>query len=50
MRNFYLTYNVKISATPLRKFTLSWSHYLLLMRIQNPDERSFYEIEAAENQ
>ena len=27
-------------------FTLSWSHYLILMRIQNPAERSFYEIEA----
>ena len=27
------------------KFTLSWSHYLVLMRIENPDERSFYEIE-----
>lgn len=28
-------------------FCLSWSHYLQLMRIENPDERSFYEIEAA---
>lgn len=28
-------------------FTLSWSHYLQLMRIRNPDERRFYEIEAA---
>ena len=27
-------------------FTLSWSHYLVLMRIKNPDERRFYEIEA----
>ena len=27
-------------------FTLSWSHYLILMRIENPAERSFYEIEA----
>jgi len=26
-------------------FSLSWSHYLILMRIDNPDERSFYEIE-----
>lgn len=26
--------------------TLSWSHYLVLMRIENPAERSFYEIEA----
>lgn len=29
------------------KFTLSWSHYLFLMRISNPQERKFYEIEAA---
>ncbi len=29
----------------IRKFTLSWSHYLILMRIENPDARSFYEIE-----
>ncbi|OWV17550.1 Predicted nuclease of restriction endonuclease-like (RecB) superfamily, DUF1016 family [Fibrobacter sp. UWB16] len=28
------------------KFTLSWSHYLVLMRIKNDDERRFYEIEA----
>ncbi|MBO5233679.1 MAG: DUF1016 family protein [Prevotella sp.] len=27
------------------RFSLSWSHYLILMRIENPDERSFYEIE-----
>ncbi len=27
-------------------FALSWSHYVLLMTIKNPDERSFYEIEA----
>ena len=30
-------------------FRLSWSHYLVLMRIDNPDERRFYEIEAVEN-
>ncbi len=30
---------------PNPKFTLSWSHYLVLMRIEDPDERSFYEIE-----
>ena len=28
-------------------FTLSWSHYVFLLGIRNPDERSFYEIEAA---
>ena len=30
----------------LPDFTLSWSHYLVLMRIKNADERRFYEIEA----
>jgi len=28
---------------------LSWSHYLQLMRIENADERNFYEIEAAKS-
>lgn len=42
------------SATPLRislgvDYSLSWSHYLFLMGIDNPDERRFYEIEASEN-
>ena len=32
-----------------RKFFLSWSHYLKLMRITNIDERHFYEIEAVKN-
>ena len=27
-------------------FTLTWTHYLILMRIKNEDERKFYEIEA----
>lgn len=39
----------EISATVSRKFILSWSHYLKLMRIKNPDERSFYEIECVNN-
>lgn len=30
-------------------FTLSWSHYLQLMRIRNLDERRFYEIEATKS-
>lgn len=30
-------------------FTLSWSHYLQLMRIKNLDERRFYEIEATKS-
>ena len=32
-----------------RRFYLSWSHYLKLMRISNIDERHFYEIESAKN-
>jgi predicted nuclease of restriction endonuclease-like (RecB) superfamily len=39
----------QILQTPSAKsvpFTLSWSHYVLLMTIKDPDERSFYEIEA----
>lgn len=45
-----------ISATVLRKlekeisFSLSWSHYLILMRIENAEARSFYEIECAQQQ
>ena len=31
-------------------FVLSWSHYLILMRVTNEDERHFYEIEAAKQQ
>ena len=62
MRQFYLTYaNDQIGQTlsdqfePLpavstgRKFYLSWSHYLKLMRIDNIDERHFYEIESVKN-
>ena len=32
-----------------RKFYLSQSHYLKLMRIDNVDERHFYEIESLKN-
>lgn len=28
-------------------FTLSWTHYVLLLTVKDPDERRFYEIEAA---
>jgi predicted nuclease of restriction endonuclease-like (RecB) superfamily len=51
MRYFYKTYSKTNSSTVLTNsyFTLSWSHYLKLMRIDNPEERRFYEIEAKEN-
>lgn len=45
MRNFYLIYQKQ--QTPSVKFELSWSHYLKLMRIDDKNERSFYEIESA---
>lgn len=32
----------------LPQFTLGWSHYVFLMGIKNEDERSFYEIEATQ--
>ena len=38
---------IRISQTLSAKFPLSWSHYLFLMGISNPDERRFYELEAA---
>jgi predicted nuclease of restriction endonuclease-like (RecB) superfamily len=39
-----------LSAQFTPSFTLSWSHYLFLMNIDNRDERRFYEIESRENQ
>ena len=62
MRKFYMVYSgdqLDESVLPQsrvlpavrtgRKFYLSWSHYIKLMRISNADERHFYEIEAARN-
>ena len=62
MRKFYTVYShdtigetvfpqsEKLPSTETgRKFYLSWSHYLKLMRIDNVDERHFYEIEASRN-
>lgn len=61
MRSFYLVYSQKLQTvskqsqkeiiqTVSKEFVLSWSHYLILMRIENPQERSFYEIECARQQ
>lgn len=47
MRTFYLTYSK--GQTVSDEFRLSWSHYLMLMRIDNVQERNFYEIETAQN-
>lgn len=35
------------AADQIQKFVLSWNHYQILMRIDNPQERKFYEIECA---
>lgn len=41
---------IKILSKKLTKeFQLSWSHYLILMRIENISARNFYEIEAIQN-
>lgn len=47
MKTFYDVY--KIRQTLSDEFNLSWSHYLILMRISNLEERQFYEIEAFNN-
>ncbi len=36
----------KSSVKSSKPFTISWSHYVELLSIKDPDERSFYEIEA----
>lgn len=60
MRTFYMVYSqdqigqtvsdqfTHLPKTPEgRVFPLSWSHYIKLMRIENVDERHFYETESA---
>ncbi|OHD97480.1 MAG: hypothetical protein A3E21_01800 [Sulfurimonas sp. RIFCSPHIGHO2_12_FULL_36_9] len=47
MRRFYLAYPK--SETASHQFKLSYSHYIFLTRIANEDERTFYEIESAQN-
>jgi len=42
--------NRHVNINELYPFNLSWSHYLVLMRIKNDDERKFYEIEAYNQQ
>ena len=60
MRKFFLTYSIseidsrKLQVTEnqhinIEKFKLGWSHYVLLCRIKNVEERSFYEIESFNN-
>ena len=59
MRTFYLVYSKyetvssnspkSISETLSPKFKLSWSHYIKLMRMDDENERDFYEIESINN-
>ncbi len=52
MRQFYQTYSKSQTLSDQFEkldFQLSWSHYLFLMKVDNPDERKFYEIEAISN-
>ncbi len=37
-----------VPASNARPFRLSWTHYVFLLGIKNPDERSLYEIESAD--
>ncbi|MFH1189375.1 MAG: PDDEXK nuclease domain-containing protein [Candidatus Omnitrophota bacterium] len=45
MRQFYLSYP-KLNAL---RSELSWTHYRILMRVEKPEARSFYEIECVGN-
>ena len=47
MRRFFLAYGK--SETVSRNFRLSWSHYLKLIRMDDENERQFYEIESVNN-
>ena len=54
-RKFYFTFADRISQTLFEEldkeqpFIVPWPHYLQLMRIENADERKFYEIESAKS-
>lgn len=52
MRDFYTAYSIRQTLSDELQWSsvLSWSHYLLLMRIENIAERQFYELEAHQNQ
>lgn len=50
MRRFYLVYSKSSTLSRIfEKQMLSWSHYIFLSRIENADERRFYEIETDQN-
>lgn len=45
MRQFYRIYPILDAV----RRELSWTHYRILMRVENPQARSFYEIESVDN-
>jgi predicted nuclease of restriction endonuclease-like (RecB) superfamily len=45
MRLFYQTYPILDAV----RRELSWTHYLILMHVEKPEARSFYEIECVKN-
>ena len=45
MRQFYRTYPILDAV----RRELSWTHYRILMRVEKPEARSFYEIECVKN-
>lgn len=47
MRSFYMVYANRQMLSD--EFNLSWSHYLKLMRMEDENERKFYEIESFRN-
>jgi len=57
MRKFYLVYTIpqtlsaelKTTKRQYSKFNISWSHYTFLIRIEDSNERKFYEIESEKN-
>ena len=53
MRQFYKTYQKRIVQSVIGQsqfpFSLSWTHYIQLLKIESEAERSFYEIEATQN-
>ena len=49
MRKFFKVYGIPQTVSEEFQFNLSWSHYLILMRIEDINARNFYEIEAFEN-
>ena len=49
MRKFFKVYGIPQTLSEEFQFNLSWSHYLILMRIKDINARNFYEIETFEN-